>query len=139
MRLQARDAGAVLVVAVWGCIGVRLGFGVGKGGRHLAAHFGVSAMLLGLYQGALVLAALNGRAASARLPPRRPVKRRSCRRPLTRSKGPDSWEPRAAAHRLATFPAPALSADAGSVSAGPHMPFPWDGRVVFNGLNRGRA
>ena len=54
--LQARDAGAVLVVAVWGCIGVRLGFGVGQGGRHLAAHLGVSAMLLGLYQGALVLA-----------------------------------------------------------------------------------
>ena len=47
----------VLVVAVWGCIGVRLGFGIAKGGRHLAAHFGVSAVLLGLYQGALVLAA----------------------------------------------------------------------------------
>ena len=55
-ELQARDAGAVLVVAVWGCIGVRLGFGVGQGGRHLAAHLGVSAMLLGIYQGALVLA-----------------------------------------------------------------------------------
>ena len=54
--LQPRDAGAVLVVAVWGCIGVRLGFGVGQGGRHLAAHVGVSAVLLGLYQGALVLA-----------------------------------------------------------------------------------
>jgi len=54
--LQAHDAGAVLVVAVWGCIGVRLGFGVGQGGRHLAAHLGVSAVLLGLYQGALVLA-----------------------------------------------------------------------------------
>jgi hypothetical protein len=54
--LQARDAGAVLVVAIWGCIGVRVGFGVGKGGRHLAAHVGVSAILLGLYQGALVLA-----------------------------------------------------------------------------------
>jgi hypothetical protein len=33
-----------------------VGFGVGKGGRHLAAHLGVSAALLGLYQGALVLA-----------------------------------------------------------------------------------
>jgi hypothetical protein len=54
--LQSHDAGAVLVVAVWGCIGVRLGFGVGQGGRPLAAHLGVSAMLLGLYQGALVLA-----------------------------------------------------------------------------------
>ncbi len=54
--LQARDAGAVLVVAVWGCLGARLGFGIGQGGRHLAAHVGVSAVLLGLYQGALVLA-----------------------------------------------------------------------------------
>jgi hypothetical protein len=54
--LDARDAGALLVVAVWGCVGVRLGVGVAKGGRHLAAHVGVSAMLLGLYQGALVLA-----------------------------------------------------------------------------------
>ena len=56
MATTLADAGAVLVVAVWGCIGVRLGFGVGQGGRHLAAHLGVSAMLLGLYQGALVLA-----------------------------------------------------------------------------------
>ena len=55
--LQAHDAGAILVVAAWGCIGVRLGFGVGKGGRPLAAHLGVSAVLLGIYQGALVLAA----------------------------------------------------------------------------------
>ena len=54
--LQAHDAGAVLVVAVWGCIGVRLGFGVGQGGRHLAAHVGVNAVLLAIYQGALVLA-----------------------------------------------------------------------------------
>ena len=55
--LQARDAGAVLVVAMWGCIGARVGFGVGQSGRHLAAHISVSAMLLALYQGALVFAA----------------------------------------------------------------------------------
>jgi len=55
--LQAHDAGAILVVAVWGCIGARLGFAIAKGGRHLAVHFGVSAVLLGIYQGALVLAA----------------------------------------------------------------------------------
>jgi hypothetical protein len=30
--LQAHDAGAILVVAVWGCIGARLGFGIAKGG-----------------------------------------------------------------------------------------------------------
>ena len=55
--LQAHDAGAILVVAVWGCIGARLGFAIAKGGRHLAVHFGVSAVLLGIYQGALVLTA----------------------------------------------------------------------------------
>ncbi|HEY2190653.1 MAG TPA: hypothetical protein VGH48_19020 [Caldimonas sp.] len=54
--LQARDAGALLVVCIWGCIGARLGVGIGKGGRHLAAHVGVSVVLLVLYQGALVLA-----------------------------------------------------------------------------------
>jgi hypothetical protein len=54
--LEARDAGALLVVSVWGCVGVRLGVGFGKGGRHLAAHIGVSAVLLAIYQGALVLA-----------------------------------------------------------------------------------
>jgi hypothetical protein len=54
--LEAGDAGALLVVSVWGCVGVRLGVGFGKGGRHLAAHIGVSAVLLAIYQGALVLA-----------------------------------------------------------------------------------
>lgn len=54
--LEARDAGALLVVSVWGCIGVRVGVSFGKGGRHLAAHIGVNAVLLALYQGALVLA-----------------------------------------------------------------------------------
>jgi hypothetical protein len=54
--LQARDAGALLVVSVWGCIGARLGVGLSKGGRHLAAHVGVNAVLLAIYQGALVLA-----------------------------------------------------------------------------------
>jgi len=55
--LEARDAGALLVVAVWGCVGTRLGLKVGSGGRHLAANLGVSAVLLAVYQGALVLAA----------------------------------------------------------------------------------
>ena len=54
--LQPSDAGALLVVSVWGCLGARLGVGVGKGGRHLAAHVGVSAVLLAIYQGAIVLA-----------------------------------------------------------------------------------
>lgn len=55
--LQARDAGALLVVAVWGCVGTRIGLALGKGGRHLAANLGGSALLLGIYQGALVLTA----------------------------------------------------------------------------------
>jgi hypothetical protein len=55
--LEARDAGALLVVAIWGCVGTRLGLKVGAGGRHLAANLGVSAVLLAVYQGALVLAA----------------------------------------------------------------------------------
>ena len=54
--LQAHDAGALLVVSMWGCLGARLGFGLAKGGKHLAAHVGVNAVLLALYQGALVLA-----------------------------------------------------------------------------------
>ncbi|HEX4234580.1 MAG TPA: hypothetical protein VH041_09735 [Caldimonas sp.] len=54
--LQARDAGALLVVSVWGCIGARLGVGIGKSGRHLAAHIGINVVLLAIYQGALVLA-----------------------------------------------------------------------------------
>ena len=54
--MTATDAGALLVVSVWGCVGARLGVGIGKGGRHLAAHVGVNAVLLAIYQGALVLA-----------------------------------------------------------------------------------
>jgi hypothetical protein len=55
--LDGRDAGALLVVAVWACVGTRIGLKVAQGGRHLAANIGVSALLLGLYQGALTLAA----------------------------------------------------------------------------------
>ncbi len=55
--LDASDAGALLVVSLWGCVGARLGLGLGQGGRRLAANVGVSALLLGLYQGALALAA----------------------------------------------------------------------------------
>jgi len=54
--LQASDAGALLVVSVWGCLGARLGVALGKGGRHLAAHVGINAVLLVIYQGAVVLA-----------------------------------------------------------------------------------
>ena len=55
--LDAGDVGALLVVSLWGCVGARLGLRLGQGGRHLVANVGVSAFLLGLYQGALVLVA----------------------------------------------------------------------------------
>ena len=57
--LDPVDAGALLVVSLWGCVGARLGLGLrlGQGGRHFAANFGVSALLLGLYQGAITLVA----------------------------------------------------------------------------------
>lgn len=47
----AYDAGALLVVLAWGCIGVRLGIRLDRGGRHVLANFAVSALLLGLYAG----------------------------------------------------------------------------------------
>ena len=55
--LDPIDAGALLVVSLWGCVGARLGLPLGQGGRHLAANIGVSALLLGLYQGAIALVA----------------------------------------------------------------------------------
>jgi hypothetical protein len=55
--LEAGDAGALLVMSAWGCIGTRLGVRLDLGGRHFAAHVGVAAILLGLYQAAFTLAA----------------------------------------------------------------------------------
>jgi len=54
--LDVVDAGAALLVMVWGCIGVRLGIEIGKGSRHLVANLAVSALLLAAYQGAWALA-----------------------------------------------------------------------------------
>jgi hypothetical protein len=51
------DAGALLVVLAWGCIGVRLGIRLDRGGRHVLANLAISALLLGLYAGAWQLAA----------------------------------------------------------------------------------
>jgi hypothetical protein len=50
--IDRADAGALLLVALWGCISVRLGIRIGEGHRHLLANLLVSAALLGLYQGA---------------------------------------------------------------------------------------
>jgi hypothetical protein len=50
------DAGALLVVLAWGCIGVRLGIRMDRGGRHVLANVAISALLLGLYAGVWELA-----------------------------------------------------------------------------------
>jgi len=47
----AFEAGALLLVLAWGCVGVRLGIRPDRGPRHLLANFAVSAVLLGLYAG----------------------------------------------------------------------------------------
>lgn len=54
--LDTTEAGALLVMCVWGCIGTRLGLDMGRDSRHVAVHVGVSAVLLGLYQAAVTLA-----------------------------------------------------------------------------------
>jgi hypothetical protein len=53
--LSANDAGALLVVVAWGCIGARFGLRLDRGPRHVAAHLAVGALLLGLYRGALAI------------------------------------------------------------------------------------
>jgi hypothetical protein len=54
--LLGQEAGALLVVAVWGCVAVRIGLAFDNGRRHIVANLAVSAVLLGLYQGAVGLA-----------------------------------------------------------------------------------
>ena len=44
------DAGALLLVCLWGCLSARLGIRIDRGGRHLMASLAVSALLLGVYQ-----------------------------------------------------------------------------------------
>ncbi len=46
------DAGAALLVILWGCLSVRFGVHVGQGRGHLLANVCVTAVLLGIYQGA---------------------------------------------------------------------------------------
>jgi hypothetical protein len=57
IELDAVNAGALLVVTLWGCISAHLGIRIGMGQRHLAANLLVSAVLLLIYQGAWALAA----------------------------------------------------------------------------------
>jgi hypothetical protein len=55
-ELLGAEAGALLVVAIWGCIAVRIGLALDKSRRHLVANIAISALLLGVYQGAMALA-----------------------------------------------------------------------------------
>lgn len=50
--LGRQDAGAALLVFVWGAIGVQLGVHIGRGTRHVAVNVLVSGVLLGLYEAA---------------------------------------------------------------------------------------
>ena len=51
-QLSRVDAGAALLVILWGCLSVRFGVHIGQGRAHLAANVCVTAVLLGVYQGA---------------------------------------------------------------------------------------
>jgi hypothetical protein len=51
-HLTKVDAGAALIVILWGCLSVRFGVHVGQGRAHLFANVCVTAALLGIYQGA---------------------------------------------------------------------------------------
>jgi hypothetical protein len=53
--LLGPEAGALLVVAIWGCIAVRIGLALDKGRRQMVANIAISAVLLGVYQGAIGL------------------------------------------------------------------------------------
>lgn len=55
--ISRADAGALLLVMLWGCVSARLGIRVGMGTRHLLANLVVTAVLLGVYQGAWAIAA----------------------------------------------------------------------------------
>ena len=51
-QMSSVDAGAALVVFLWGCLSVRFGVHIGQGRAHLLANVGVTAALLLIYQGA---------------------------------------------------------------------------------------
>jgi hypothetical protein len=55
--ISKADAGALLLVVMWGCVSARLGIRIGMGNRHLAANLLVTALLLGVYESAWALAA----------------------------------------------------------------------------------
>ena len=56
VALERTDAGALLLVLAWGCLSTRMGIRVGENWRHLLANLLGCALLLGVYQIALLLA-----------------------------------------------------------------------------------
>jgi uncharacterized membrane protein len=56
LGLGRAEAGALLVVMLWGAVSARLGIRVGQGRQHLLANLAVSALLLAIYQGAWAMA-----------------------------------------------------------------------------------
>lgn len=50
LPLSRRDAGALLLVILWGSVSARMGVRIGQGPNHLAVNLLVSAMVLGVYQ-----------------------------------------------------------------------------------------
>ncbi len=55
LALSRDDAGALLLVLLWGCVSARLGIRLDLGGRHLLASLAVNAMLLGAYEAVIRL------------------------------------------------------------------------------------
>ena len=53
MPIDSTEAGALLLVVLWGCISVRLGIRIEQGKQHMVVNLMVSALLLGAYQGAV--------------------------------------------------------------------------------------
>ena len=53
MAIDPIEAGALLLVMLWGCISVRLGIRIEQGKQHMVVNLVVSALLLGAYQGAV--------------------------------------------------------------------------------------
>ena len=51
--IDSIEAGALLLVVLWGCISVRLGIRIEQGKQHMVVNLMVSALLLGAYQGAV--------------------------------------------------------------------------------------
>ncbi len=56
LGIDRGDAGALLVVMLWGCVCARVGIRVERGGRHLALNLLTTATLVGLYQAICALA-----------------------------------------------------------------------------------